>query len=151
MSVSRAVVLAVAVAGSTACASAGALPARPAWETLPEGSPLRTRSLPESDAWLRHHVMFGEYEQALDVLGAEEGVPGDELWRALQRGVVLHDAGDYRASNEAFEWAEAEADRRYTKSVSRAAASVQTFMSAATSSRASAPSPTSRRRPTPIW
>jgi uncharacterized protein len=78
----------------------------------------------DGDAWLRHHLIFGEYGEALGFLERERGLPGDPLWRALQRALVLHHAGEYAASNDAFEWAEIEADLRYTASVSRGAASL---------------------------
>ncbi|CAN5742326.1 hypothetical protein BH23GEM8_BH23GEM8_17400 [soil metagenome] len=80
--------------------------------------------MPDSDAWLRHHLMLGEYGNALSFLDGKRGVPGDRLWRALQRALVLHHAGDFRASNEAFHWAETEADLRYTRSAGRAAGSM---------------------------
>jgi uncharacterized protein len=112
-----ALVLLVAVTG---CAYRGSL-SRPAPETLPAGSPLRDRSMSDGDAWLRHHLILGEYADALSVLERRQGVPGDRLWRTLQKALVLHHAGEFEASNAAFEWAEIEADLRYTRSVSRAA------------------------------
>lgn len=105
------------------CAHRGGL-ARPAPETLPHGSPLRNPTIPDGDAWLRHHLMFGEYDRALTLLDGKRGATGDALWRALQRGLVLHQAGQYGKSNAAFEWAEVEADRRYTRSATRAVGSV---------------------------
>jgi uncharacterized protein len=78
----------------------------------------------DSDAWLRHHLMLGEYGNALTVLESRRGMPGDLLWRALQRALVLHHAGEFHASNEAFDWAEREADLRYTRSASRAVGSM---------------------------
>jgi uncharacterized protein len=106
-----------------ACAHGGAL-ARPAPESLPPGSPLRDRSMSDGDAWLRHHLLLGEYSDALGFLERRQGVPGDRLWRTLQKALVLHHAGEYAASNEAFEWAEIEADLRYTRSLTRAAGSL---------------------------
>lgn len=105
------------------CAHRGALQ-RPAPETLPSGSPLLDRSMSDADAWLRHHLIQGEYADALQVLERGRGVPGDALWRALQKALILHRAGEFQASNEAFEWAETETDLRYTRSVSRAASSL---------------------------
>ena len=49
----------------TGCASRVPLPTRPAPESLPAGSPLRSRTLDERDAWLRHYVMFGEHPDAI--------------------------------------------------------------------------------------
>lgn len=106
------------------CAHRGGALARPGAESLPPGSPLRDRSMADGDAWLRHHVMYGEYQSALTFLEGRTGAPGDPLWRALQRGLVLHQAGEFEASNTALEWAEVEADLRYTKSLRRAAGSL---------------------------
>ncbi|CAN5733974.1 hypothetical protein BH23GEM6_BH23GEM6_16420 [soil metagenome] len=112
--------LLVAVVG---CSYRGDLP-RPAPEMLTAGSPLLDRSMPVGDAWLRHHLMLGEYTSALNVLESNRGVTGDKLWRGLQKALVLHTAGEYAASNAAFDWAEIEADRRYTRSATRAAGSL---------------------------
>jgi len=106
------------------CATGRAFPARPAPEALPAGSPLRSTSLGETDAWLRYYLMQAAYDSALQVLDARSRThPRDELVRRLQLGVVLHEAGRYDASNAAFEWAEREADERYTRSASRAVGS----------------------------
>jgi len=112
--------LLLAVAG---CSHRGELP-RPAPATLSPGSPLLDRSMPLGDAWLRHHLILGDYTSALNVLESRRGVPGDRLWRTLQKALVLHAAGEYTASNAAFEWAEIEADLRYTRSATRAAGSL---------------------------
>lgn len=107
------------------CGPRNPFPTRPAWESLPQGSPLRSRTLQESDAWLRHFVMFGRHAEAREAL--ERGTalaPGDRLLLALQRGVALHEAGEYALSNAALEWAEIEADRRFTRSMSRELASI---------------------------
>lgn len=114
--------LAVMAAGG--CASHGGSLARPSPEMLPAGSPLLSLTLEDGDAWIRHHLMFGEYTLALDLLDRSPVAPRDRLVRALQEGVVLHRAGEYERSNEVLEWAEAEADRRYTRSVSRGIASL---------------------------
>ncbi|HET7233458.1 MAG TPA: hypothetical protein VFJ16_25835, partial [Longimicrobium sp.] len=47
--------------------------------------------------------------------------PRDELVRQLQLGLVYHYAGKWEASNAAFEWAEAEAQNRFTRSLSQQA------------------------------
>lgn len=114
----------LAVLATTGCALRGGAPARPSPETLPPGSPLRSLTLDDADAWVRHHLMFGEYTLALDLLDGSRFAPRDRLVRALQEGVVLHRAGEYGRSNAALEWAETEADRRYTRSASRGAASL---------------------------
>ncbi|HEX5521595.1 MAG TPA: hypothetical protein VFX29_07840, partial [Longimicrobiaceae bacterium] len=114
----------VLAAALGACASGLKLPPRPAPHTLPAGSPLASRTLGDGDAWLRHYLMVGEYDAALELIERSKALPGDKLLRRLQAGVVLHEAGRYEESNAAFEWAEREADLRYTRSVSRAAASI---------------------------
>ena len=114
--------LAAVLAG---CGARSHFPARPAPESLPEGSPLRSATLAEGDAWLRHYLMAGDHESALRLLDAgARTAPRDELVRRLQLGLVLHQAGRYAESNDAFEWAEREAEDRFTRSVSRAAGSV---------------------------
>lgn len=107
------------------CATRSAFPRRPAPEALPAGSPLRSVTLPEGDAWLRHYLMAAAYDSAVRMLDAgARTAPRDELLRRLQLGLMLHQAGRWEASNEAFEWAEREAEDRYTRSMSRAAGSL---------------------------
>lgn len=107
------------------CAPRSGFPARPSPAVLPPGSPLLSRTLAEPDAWLRHHLMFGEHPQAIDALRPGSALaPGDRLLRALQEAVVLHQAGDFRRSNQLLEWAETEADLRYTRSLRREVASL---------------------------
>lgn len=118
----RAAMLLFCVPLLSACATGRAFPPRPAPETLPPGSPLRSQSLPETDAWLRHYLMTGQFQLALELLDeSSKAAPRDRLQRLLQRGVVLHQASRYAESNQAFDEAETEADLRYTRSVSRAA------------------------------
>lgn len=115
----------VVLAALAGCGARNPLPTRPPWNTLPAGSPLRSHTLPESDAWLRHFVMFDRHAEAAAAL--ERGTalaPGDRLLLALQRGVALHEAGEYSLSNDALEWAEVEADRRFTRSLSRELGSI---------------------------
>jgi hypothetical protein len=122
MNPARTLALAVVLTG---CAHREPLPMRPAPETLPEESPLRSHSLRESDAWLRHYVMTGDDREAIEALEPRSPLaPRDRLVRSLQEGLVLHQAGDYARSNHALQWAEEEADRRFTRSVTRAAASL---------------------------
>jgi uncharacterized protein len=110
---------------SAACGGAGAYPARPAPESLPGNSPLLSRSLGETDAWLRHYLMEGKPDSALRMLADESRVrPRDELLRRLQMGVVLHSAGKWEESNAAFAWAEAEAEARWTRSLAQQAGSM---------------------------
>lgn len=106
------------------CAPGLSTPPRPTPSSLPAGSPLASRTLSDGDAWLRHYLMTGEYDAALQLIARSKALPGDKLLRQLQAGVVLHQAGRFEESNRAFEWAEQEADRRYTKSVARAAGSI---------------------------
>ncbi len=108
-----------------ACAGRGAYPARPAPESLPGNSPLLSRSLGETDAWLRYYLMEGKPDSALRMLSDESRVrPRDELLRRLQMGVVLHAAGKWEESNAAFAWAEAEAEARWTRSLAQQAGSM---------------------------
>lgn len=101
-----------------ACAGAGAYPAMPAPGQLPANSPLLSQSLGRTDAWLRRYVMEGKPDSAVGMLGPESRVrPRDELVRQLQLGLVYHYAGKWEASNAAFEWAETEAQQRWTRSV----------------------------------
>jgi hypothetical protein len=101
-----------------ACGGAGAYPRMPAPESLPANSPLLSQSLGRTDAWLRHYVMAGHADSAVLMLDAASRVrPRDELVRQLQLGVVYHYAGKWEASNAAFEWAETEAQNRWTRSV----------------------------------
>lgn len=95
--------------------------ARPAPELLPFDSPLRVPSLPEPDAWLRHHLMFGQRDSARALLDEEAGPPvvSDALLRSLQHALVLRADGDYEGSNDLLEWADQEAERRYARNVSR--------------------------------
>ncbi len=114
---SLAALLAAALAG---CAGGYRYPALPAPETLPEGSPLLSESLGRTDAWLRHYLMEGKADSALLLLETA-AAPRDDLLRALQRGIVLHYAGRWQESNAAFQWAEDEAERRWSRSVTQAA------------------------------
>ncbi|HEX2091774.1 MAG TPA: hypothetical protein VHG28_05195 [Longimicrobiaceae bacterium] len=107
------------------CAAGRGFPRRPAPESLPPASPLRSATLPETDAWLRHYLVTGAYDSAVRVLDAgARTAPRDPLVRMLQLGVVLHQAGRHAESNDAFEWAEREAEERITRSVSRGVGSL---------------------------
>jgi len=105
-----------------ACAGPGAYPRMPAPEQLPANSPLLSRSLGRTDAWLRRYVMEGKPDSAVQMLDAASKVrPRDELLRQLQLGLVYHYAGKWEASNAAFEVAEREAGERWTRSLSQQA------------------------------
>ncbi|HET6762415.1 MAG TPA: hypothetical protein VFH27_02055, partial [Longimicrobiaceae bacterium] len=106
--------LAAALAG---CAGAPHYPAMPSPEALPPGSPLRSRTLGQTDAWLRWYLMTGRADSAATLLQKKGVAPRDELLRRLQLGVVMHQAGRWEESNAAFEWAEHAADDRYARSV----------------------------------
>ncbi|HEX8242391.1 MAG TPA: hypothetical protein VF541_02800 [Longimicrobium sp.] len=94
----------------------------PAPQSLPANSPLLSRTLGRTDAWLRHYVMEGKPDSAVALLDPASKVrPHDELVRHLQLGLVYHYAGKWEASNAAFEWAEREAEQRWTKSLTRQA------------------------------
>ncbi|HEV2129969.1 MAG TPA: hypothetical protein VGR27_02640, partial [Longimicrobiaceae bacterium] len=112
-------------AALAACAPALSYPAYPSPQSLPPGSPLTSRTLDQGDAWLRHYLMTGEYDEALKMLDrSSKLVTRDRLLRQLQSGIVLHYAGRYEESNRAFDAAEREADQRYTKSMREAAGSL---------------------------
>jgi uncharacterized protein len=117
----RALVVSMLLAATGAgCASSGMpLPNRPTPGQLVPGSPLLSRTLPEGDAWLRQYVMSGDHDAALTLLRRSSARPRDRLLRSLQEAVVLHHGGRHAESNRIFEWAEQEADRRYTRSVTR--------------------------------
>lgn len=108
--------------------AAGRMPVpRAAAADLPAGSPLRSRTLEDTDAWLRHFAMAGQLDSLVGSF--EEGSPlrpADDLQRTLQLALALHQSGDYEASNAAFEAAEVESDLRYTRSVSRMGLSMLT-------------------------
>jgi tetratricopeptide (TPR) repeat protein len=66
--------------------------------------------------------MEGKPDSAVAMLDEQSRVrPRDELVRQLQLGLVYHYAGKWEASNAAFEWAEREAEQRWTKSVGQQA------------------------------
>lgn len=117
-----ALLLLVTLLVTSGCAARGG--SLPLPETVPSGSPLLSTTLEQGDAWLRHHLMLREYAQALELLEDSRVAPRDRLVHALQAGLVLHRAGEYRRSNEVLEWAKIEADRRYTRSASRGLASL---------------------------
>jgi hypothetical protein len=103
-----------------ACGGRSPYPARPAPESLPANSPLLSTTLGDTDAWMRHYLMEGKPDSALVFLTDGSPVrPRDELLRRLQMGVVLHHAGKWEESNAAFEWAEGEAEARWTRSAAQ--------------------------------
>lgn len=107
------------------CAPSIHYPARPGPGTLAPESPLRSGTLAESDAWLRHWLMEGREDSAAHMLARpRRGGPRDALLRDLQLAIVHHQAGRWRESDAALDAAEREAENRFTRSVSRAAASL---------------------------
>lgn len=125
------IVVVIAATLATGCGprgGAGSMPApRVADADLPAGSPLHSRTLEDTDAWLRHYAMGGRLDSL--VASFQEGSPirpGDDLQRSLQLALALHQAGDYEASNTLFEAAEVERDLRYGRSVSRMGLSMLT-------------------------
>ncbi|HET7275451.1 MAG TPA: hypothetical protein VFI91_09840 [Longimicrobiaceae bacterium] len=105
---------------SAGCAGAAVYPTYPAPETLPASSPLLSRSLGQTDAWLRHYLLTGQAREALEIVDEESPTaPDDDLLRAMMEALVLHQAGEYERSNEVFAWVEREADLRFTRSLSR--------------------------------
>lgn len=121
----RATAAALVAAALAGCAGGARYPARPAPEALPANSPLLSSTLGETDAWLRHYLMAGRADSALEMLQERSRVaPRDALLRHLQLGVVLHHAGKWEESNAAFQWAEEEAEHRFTRSLTRQAGMV---------------------------
>lgn len=108
---------------ASGCGAKGEL-RRPPAATLPAASPLLSATLSDGDAWLRHHLMRGEYESALELLDHPRVSARDALIRDLQAGLILHRAGEHELSNRALARAEAEIERRYTLSVSRGLAAL---------------------------
>jgi len=88
------------------------------FQTGPEG-----QSMHDTD--LRRLAREEQFEEALDLTDPDDSDEiGDELLRLMQRGLLLHYAGQYEESNELLQEAERVIDDRYTKSVSRALLSV---------------------------
>ncbi|MQA91328.1 MAG: hypothetical protein GEU90_14050 [Gemmatimonas sp.] len=116
--------IAAFVAILVGCASSGHLLDRPALESLPLNSPLRVSTLSDGDAWLRHYLVLGELDDAVEML-APDGpeVVSDDVLYDLQAAIVLREAGEFGLSNRALERAEAEAEQRRVTSVSRTAGS----------------------------
>ncbi len=78
------------------------------------------------DTDLRSLARSGDFDRALELTDEGEGGAGDDLLRVLHRAAVLRYAGAYAESNRLLQDAELEIDDRYTRSVSRAAASLLT-------------------------
>jgi uncharacterized protein len=113
------------VVGLTGCSGGRHHPTYPYPDALPGGSPLHSATLTPGDAWLRHHLMFGNPDSALAVLDpTRRQYSSDDVLRALQESIVLRQAGDYTRSNERLEWADQETERRSTRSLSRTAGSL---------------------------
>jgi tetratricopeptide (TPR) repeat protein len=112
------------LAALAACAGGPGYPAMPSPAALAPESPLRSRTLAPSDAWLRHYLMTGRADSAAALLHRRGVGPKDALLRRLQLGVILHEAGRWAESNAAFEWAENEAEGRYARSLHQAVGSL---------------------------
>ncbi|CAN5870866.1 hypothetical protein BH23GEM5_BH23GEM5_19060 [soil metagenome] len=78
----------------------------------------------DGDVRLRQYLIAGQPDSALRLLAPRKRDTRDGLLLELQRAVVLHEARQYAGSNQALERAEAEIDRRFTRSVGRAAGSM---------------------------
>lgn len=78
------------------------------------------------DTDLRSLARAGDFDRALELTEEGEGGAGDDLLRVLHRAALLRYAGEYVESNRLLQEAELEIDDRYTRSVSRAAASLLT-------------------------
>lgn len=79
------------------------------------------------DEALRGWARQERYEAAIERTGPEYAdEAGDDLLRLLHRGLLQHYAGDYVESNATLQQAEALAEDRYTRSISRALLSLVT-------------------------
>ena len=80
----------------------------------------------EQREWgLRRTMASGAFETALDhVSSRDEAAPRDKLLRSLYDGIVAYYAGDYARSGTSLRTADAMAEDRYTKSLSRGALSL---------------------------
>jgi len=72
---------------------------------------------------LKPELVDGRFEDALATVEKESGSK-DRLLYYLERGMILHHAGRYAESNEAFAAAERTAEDLYTKSISEGALSL---------------------------
>ena len=80
----------------------------------------------EEREWgLRQTLSSGAFDSALaHVSSRDDAAPRDKLLRSLYHGLVAYYAGDYARSGTALREADAMAEDRYTKSVSRGALSM---------------------------
>lgn len=76
-------------------------------------------------ATFRSSLAGGHYETALQTLGEARKGPARLLY-LMENGLIAHYRGEYHASNRYFEAAERLADRLFTRSLSREAASLIT-------------------------
>ena len=72
---------------------------------------------------IREALVRADYEAALEEV-EKIGRSDSELLYCYERGLILHESGDYAGSNQAFERAEQLLDELYTRSISREIASV---------------------------
>jgi len=114
----RAAATALLVLGLAGCAGRP-YPAMPHPAAIPPGSPLASHTLEPGDAWLRHYLMSGQAEAAVGMLSDPRTAPRDPLVRDLQLGLALRQAERWEESNAAFERAELEAERRFSRSVTQ--------------------------------
>ena len=109
--------LAAIVASVTGCAMVGRA-ARMYHDATPEGS--------ERREWgLRQTLAAGAFDTALrHVSSRDDAAPRDKLLRSLYDGLVAYYAGEYARSGKSLRAADALAEERYTKSLSRGALSM---------------------------
>ena len=117
----RALVLGAALAAITASATGCAMVGRAArmyYDATPEGS--------ERREWgLRQTLAAGAFDTALrHVSSRDDAAPRDKLLRSLYDGLVAYYAGEYARSGKSLRAADALAEERYTKSLSRGALSM---------------------------
>ncbi|MBI4409886.1 MAG: hypothetical protein HY561_09275 [Gemmatimonadetes bacterium] len=108
------------VVAALAGAGAGCAGALAGYDVAPSG-------LTRPDDAVRSLLAAERYESALERLTPERAPTlEDELLRSLYRGIVAHYAGQYQESGGALERAATLAEDRYTRSLSREAASFLT-------------------------
>ncbi|MCA9730306.1 MAG: hypothetical protein KC729_21675, partial [Candidatus Eisenbacteria bacterium] len=74
---------------------------------------------------VRQSLLAGNVDQALNEFEKSKG-KDDDLLYLLEKGLMLHLAGDWTGSNEAFEAAEVRHEELYSRSVTREAAALLT-------------------------
>lgn len=97
-------------------ASSGCAAANAAWRAGPAGI---------AAEWaIRDHLSYGRAEQAWAAMGDKRLAPTDALLKHMYRGVISLHAGEYEAGSKSMDRAWEIVEDRFTKQVSRGAASL---------------------------